>query len=155
MQSAQKNIFFPIYFFPLYPCVKYFCLTLKKGIPWIKWTSLFFLFFFIDLSSSLNRSFSLFGSFPSFLFPLSPAVSFPLFFYPPVPSFHPKRKWFFLVNLSSWNKKKITPPYSPPLHTPSKIRGYVGIPPSHFFSFFSGLPNPFEFFAPFSAVALL
>ena len=96
-------IFSRFIFSPFFCPVKYFCLTLKKVSHG---SNLFFptmekhYSFFIDLYSCLKRSFSLYGSFPSFLLPLSLRVSFPLFLYPPVPSFHPKRKGFFLVNLS-------------------------------------------------------
>ena len=134
---VHKTIIFSRFIFPLFSLVlSTFALHLKRYL---------FLFFFIDLSIILNTFL-----FPCWFFPLfssSPIPSgfFPSLLLPPVPSFHPKRKGFFLVNLSSWDKKKITPLIAP-LHTPSKIRGYVGIPPSHFFSFFSGLPNPFEFF---------
>ena len=104
--------------------------------------------FFIDLSSSLKRSFPLAGSFPSFLLPLSLLVSFPLFLYPPVPSFHPKRKGFFLVNLSSWDKKKITPLIAPPTH-PLKNSGVCRDSPLAFFLLFFGATQPLQIFFPF------
>ena len=101
---VHKTIIFSRFIFSPFFCpVKYFCLTLKKvshGSNRFFPTMEKHYSFFIDLYSCLKRSFSLYGSFPSFLLPLSLRVSFPLFLYPPVPSFHPKRKGFFLVNLS-------------------------------------------------------
>lgn len=102
--------------------------------------------FFMVLSSSLKRSFPLAGSFPSFLLPLYLAVSFPLFLYPPAPSSHPKRKGFFLVNLSSLNKKKITPLLAPPYTPPRNFGGMSGFPPRIFYPFFRGYPTPLNFF---------
>ena len=136
---VHKRIIFSRFIFSPFFCpVKYFYLTLKK-------VSLFILFF-IDLSSCLKRSFSLVGSFPSFLLPLSLLVLFPLFLYPPVPSFHPKRKGFFLVNLSYGNKKKITPLIAPPYTPPRNFGGMSGFPPRIFSPFFRGYPTPSNFF---------
>ena len=78
-------IFSRFIFSPFFCPVKYFYLTLKNGVPWIKPVFSHHgktLFFFIDLSSCLKRSFSLVGSFPSFLLPPSLRVFFPLFFFP-------------------------------------------------------------------------
>ena len=137
---VHKWVIFSRFIFSLFLCpVKYFYLTLKK-------VSLFILF--IYLSICLKRSFSLVGSFPSFLLPLSLRVSFPLFLYPPVPSFPNKRKGFFLVNLSYGNKKKITPLIAPPTH-PLKISGVCRDSPLAFFLLFFGATQPLRIFFPF------
>ena len=142
----HKTIIFSRFIFSPFFCpVKYFYLTLKKVSHGLNEPASTILLF-IDLSSCLKRSFSLVGSFPSFLLPLSLLVSFPLFLYPPVPSFHPKRKAIFLVNLSYGNKKKITPLLAPPYTPPQNFGGMSGFPPRIFSPFFRGYPTPSDFF---------
>ena len=110
--------------------------------------SFFFLFFFIDLSSSLNAFLFPLWFFPLFSYSPIPSGFFPSLLLPPVPSFHPKRKGFFLVNLSSWNKKKITPLIAPPTH-PLKNSGVCRDSPLIFFLLFFGATQPLRIFSPF------
>ena len=149
---VHKTIIFSRFIFSPFFCpVKYFYLTLKKvshGSNKPAFSHSSFYSFFMVLSSSLKRSFSIYGSFPSFLLPLSLRVSSPLFLYPPIPSFHPKRKAIFLVNLSSWNKKKITPLLAPPTH-PLEISGVCRDSPLAFFLLFFGATQPLRIFFPF------
>ena len=104
----------------------------------------FSLFFFMVLSSLLKRSFSLLVLSPLFFFPY-PWRFLSLFSSSPVPSFHPKRKGFFLVNLSSWNKKKITPLLAPPTH-PLENSGVCRDSPLAFFLLFFGATQPLRIF---------
>lgn len=79
VHNAQNDIFFRFIFPPIFPSVKYFYLTLKNGIPWIKLThSPLFLFYG---SLYLLETFL----FPFWFFPLFSSSPIPGGFFPPFP----------------------------------------------------------------------
>lgn len=76
----HKTIIFSRFIFPpIFPSVKYFYLTLKNGIPWIKLTH-FPLFLFYG-SLYLLETFL----FPFWFFPLFSSSPIPGGFFPPFP----------------------------------------------------------------------